>query len=263
MSRTSRMAPWLAELMNLLNDGCSKSPFVRNLDQSESTLSTGKELCQTLWPFISSLPGNVKRVREKLPESMIYTKQLFDHLSDAEFYYQGLYLKQCLIAGVSRADLDNSIPDKNTTFLCLLMEDYCMKGDYMDGVMAIVTAELAATTFARHSYPQFERFFVANPPDKNIVTVEDGLAWLKLHAKPNLRHAMWMKQTVDHLPVDPPNKMPEQVETLLKAIHGFWRCSEVDKTKVEARTIDFQPEPKSSTQNQIQALAPEKQHCAT
>ncbi|MBK9144098.1 MAG: hypothetical protein IPM23_16495 [Candidatus Melainabacteria bacterium] len=222
MSSNSRMCPWLADLLDKLNAGCARSPFIVNLEQSAETLSTGRKLCLTLWPFISDLPANVQAVRDKLPGEMVHTRQLFDHLSDGDLYYQGLYLKQCQLAGLEREELLETEPEESTAHLTGLMTRYCKTGDLRDGIFAIVTAELAATTYARHSYPFFEHYFEANPQDCRI-DMEEGLAWLKLHARPNTRHAIWIKRTIDTLNVDPPNEMPEQVEKLLEAIYGLWQ----------------------------------------
>lgn len=35
---------------------------------------------------------------------------------------------------------------------------------------------------------------------------------------------------MDDLELDPPNKLPEQVEALVEAIYAFWRCTEEYKT---------------------------------
>lgn len=230
----ARKDHWLPLLVEVFNSGCEQSQFIVDLRADRATIETGQELCLTLWPFISRLPANIKTVRANLPESMDYARKFLDQLSDDEGYYQGLYKQQCYLAGVDDRLLKSVKPGPATTNLCDHIETFCTSEDFREGVLAIVTAELAATVFARHSLKFFESFFEKNPPETNNisldVTTDEGLAWLRLHAKPHTRHAIWMKRAVDCLEIHPPNKMPEQVEILVEAIYAFWRCSEEYKT---------------------------------
>ena len=225
---------WLPLLVELFNAGCARSQFILDLQKEKDTIETGKELCLTLWPFISRLPGNIKRVKAKLPDSMEYAGKFLNHLSDDEGYYQGLYRKQCYLAGIDDRSLESFVPGPATENLCELLKGHCAGPNFEEGILAIVTAELAATVFARHSLELFEAYFEKNPPGVNKVsldvTTDEGLAWLRLHAKPQTRHAIWMKRAVDDLELDPPNKLPGQVEALVEAIYAFWRCTEEFKT---------------------------------
>lgn len=226
----ARKDHWLPTLVEVFNHGCSKSQFIINLQEEEETLQTGRELCLTLWPFINGLPHNIKTVRANLPESMESAHKFFGHLSDEEGYYQGLYKKQCYLAGIDDSILADVTPGPATKQLCELIENYCSSQDVREGILAVVTAELAATVFARHSLVFFENYFENNPPQTNNISLnvstDEGLSWLRLHAKPQTRHALWMKRAVDSLDIHPPNKLPRQVETLVKAIFAFWRSTE-------------------------------------
>lgn len=217
---------WLLSLVEILNTGCSQSQFIVDLKAKKDTLNAGKELSLNLWPFISKLPKNIKSVKQNIPESMEYAKKFFTQLSDDEGFYQGLYKKQCILAGIDLNELEELTPHKNTENLCHLMSKYCKDSDFKIGILAIVTAELAATVFARHSIDHFETFFSENPDQ--AIAIDEGLEWLRLHAKPQPRHAIWMRRAVDSLELDvnPPNKYPEEVETLVEAIFDFWHCSE-------------------------------------
>ena len=216
---------WLVSLVNILNEGCLNSQFILDLKSGGNTLDTGKELSLALWPFISRLPQNIKTVKHKIPPSFDYALKFFDQLSDDEGYYQGLYKKQCQLAGIEESELGSACADLATQKLTVLLSKQCNDADYKEGIVAVVTAELAATVFARHSLDYFESHFESYP-ETAAIAVEEGLAWLRLHAKPHTRHAIWMRRAVDSLELDPPNKIPSSVENLVAAIYAFWRCPE-------------------------------------
>lgn len=237
----ARITGWLGELVQELNWGCENSPYIQNLEGD--TLETGRELCLVLWPFISQLPANVGRVRRILPEHMTAAQKFFDQLKDDERFYQGLYLQQCTLTGVDKETLLAFKPDDKTQNLCELMQQYCASPDYHDGVLAIVAAELAATCFARHSLAHVESFFANQPESERRINLDDGLAWLRLHAKPHPKHALWLMRTIEAIDSRPPsNKMPEPVAILVDAIQQFLRAKEsnprISHTKLVAPVTD-------------------------
>lgn len=237
----ARITGWLGELVQELNWGCENSPYIQNLEGD--TLETGRELCLVLWPFISQLPANVGRVRRILPEHMTAAQKFFDQLKDDERFYQGLYLQQCTLTGVDKETLLAFKPDDKTQNLCKLMQQYCASPDYHDGVLAIVAAELAATCFARHSLAHVESFFANQPESERRISLDDGLAWLRLHAKPHPKHALWLMRTIEAIDSRPPsNKLPEPVAILVDAIHQFLRAKEsnprISHTKLVAPVTD-------------------------
>lgn len=224
----ARITGWLGELVTELNWGCENSPYIKNLQNGGGdTMAMGRELCLVLWPFISQLPANVSRVRGILPDNMTACQKFFDQLKDDERYYQGLFLQQCTLTGLDKQALTDYQPDEQTLALCDLMKQYCASPDYHDGVLAIVAAELAATCFARHSQQYFETFFESIPEKERNINLEDGLAWLRLHAKPHPKHALWLMRTIEAIDARPPsNKMPVPVGKLIDAIHQFLKSEQ-------------------------------------
>lgn len=226
----ARITGWLGELVRELNWGCENSPYIKNLKNGGDTLATGRELCLLLWPFVSRLPANVSHVRGILPDHMTAAQKFFDQLKDDERFYQGLFLQQCTLTGIDKATLLALNPDDKTENLCQLMQKYCKSPDYHDGVLAIVAAELAATCFARHSEEYFEKFFASQPQSERRISLDDGLAWLRLHAKPHPKHALWLMRTIEAIDSKPPaNKMPQPVVVLIDAIHQFLRSSDSER----------------------------------
>lgn len=239
----ARITGWLGELIDELNWGCANSPYIRDLESKSKseTLARGQELCLILWPFLSSLPSNVTKVRNKLPLEMVAAQKFFDQLKDDEGYYQGLYIKQCKLVDISEERLRSVVPDEKTHHLCRLMNQYCSSDDYNDGVLAIVTAELAATCYARHSQSYWEKYFESIPAAELSVSLDEGLAWLRLHAKPHHKHAIWLKRTIEAIDT-PSNKLPETVEKLVDAIHQFLRSDRAGRTQQDqvlmTRSVD-------------------------
>lgn len=226
----ARSSGWLPQAIHRLRWGCENSPFIKRLSDDTDILTTGKELCLILWPFVYSLPGNVGLVLDKLPDHLVDARKLFEQLRDPELHYRALYRKQCLMTGISEVVLDSTTPDADTDNLCRLMKQYCQSDDYREGVLAVVTAELAATIYARYSYEIFSAVYGERPPLNSSVTSEEGLEWLKLHAKPHTRHAMWMKRTIDQIEADTkiensntPKSLPEPVEKITDAVLRFLR----------------------------------------
>lgn len=239
----ARITGWLGELVQELNWGCENSPYIRNLKNGGDTLATGKELCLLLWPFVSKLPANVTLVRRGLPQDMSAAQKFFDQLKDDERYYQGLFIQQCTLAGIDKEVLFSAKPDDKTQNLCDLMQSYCASPNYQDGVLAIVAAELAATCYARHSISHFERFFENQPLAERKIGLDEGLAWLRLHAKPHPKHALWLMRTIEAIDSQAPsNKMPPAVENLVDAIHQFLRSDSkgngLNQNQLVSRIVD-------------------------
>jgi len=233
----ARITGWLGELVQELNRSCETSLYIRNLKEGGDTIETGKELCLVLWPFISQLPANVTMVRRILPTHMTAAQKFFDQLKDDERFYQGLYLQQCTLTGVDKQSLLDFKPDDKTHNLCNLMHKYCASPDYHDGVLAIVTAELAATCFARHSMEHVEKFFENQPLAERRISLDEGLAWLRLHAKPHPKHALWLMRTIEAIDAKPPsNKMPQPVEILVDAIQQFLK-SDVKRARISHQKL--------------------------
>ncbi|SRR5579885_1532518 len=244
------MVEWLSDLIKELNWGCENSPYIRDLHTSEDSLSTGRELCLVLWPFISALPANVSLVMSKLPEQMTAAHKFFGQLKDDDRHYQRMFIKGCLLAGIEEETIRATVPGEATLFLCDLMNHYCTSDDFNDGVLAIVTAELAATCFARHSLPYFEKYFEHHADEVRKISVDEGLEWLRLHAKPHPKHAIWLRRTIEAVETkrtgSPTNKLPEPVERLVAAIHKFQKSDRAakDSTTDEA---DAQYDPKNKS----------------
>lgn len=171
-------------------------------------IKAGKEICLNLWPFIKGLPDNISAVKDKLSASFLEPQtvaalapglKLLQQLADDERHYQNLYLNQCRLAGLSPEDLQQvvrTVRESTSPYadLSKAMDQFCQAGSPREGVLAIITAELAATQFARIALPAFEAYFAGKPQQYPKELVDTGLEWLRLHAKPNTRHAIWMRR---------------------------------------------------------------------
>ncbi|MBS2006622.1 MAG: hypothetical protein JST01_06255 [Cyanobacteria bacterium SZAS TMP-1] len=231
---------WVAELNQALAEGLAKSQWLARVEIDQ--MGAGKQICRDLWPFIRLLPDNIKAVKDKLPESLEPAKLFLNNLADEERHYQELYLKQCELAGLSRQELlpSDSIPSAATATLLKTMHQACIEGDVYTGVQAIVAAELAATQFARAAEGTFERYFLQHQAQYGQQKIEDGLAWLRIHARPNTRHALWMNRMLVGLGQenDCPD-LPFTVKEILHSIFGLW-C--VDEKVMKIWLIENQQE---------------------
>jgi hypothetical protein len=238
VSSSTLKSQWLSSLQSQISDGLDASLLVRNIEHSH--LATGRIICQELWPFIKELPDNISLVRNKLPFAPFNSKHLelepaskfLGQLADDERHFQGLYLKQCELAGLDThilmADSDDATIPENALPLVQAMRHYCLNGSLSQGVEAIVAAELAASSFARVVLASFESYFAAHVEDFGIEKIEQGLSWLRYHAKPNIRHAIWMKKMLDAFeqdePAEPSKNLPAPVNDILNALFRLWRC---------------------------------------
>ncbi|MCW5822876.1 MAG: hypothetical protein KIT34_08725 [Cyanobacteria bacterium TGS_CYA1] len=224
-----KILPWFATLLNLLETGCAKSPILEDLARPELTVAVSQNICLWSWPLISVIPENVEKVRKLLPESMVYTAKFFDQVADKDKHFQTLNLKQCRFFGFDQEQLSSWDPDVKTSKLRNIFEAQCRSNDLKEGILAILTIELAATFFGRYSYQIVEKYF-ADPNHNSIdgrrfteQELIEGLAWARYHAKPNARQALWIKGLSEELELDPPNKLPPSVIQLVDAIYQWWQ----------------------------------------
>lgn len=220
----SQLPGWLPTLVSHIEWGCRNSPLLADLAQESLAIQTGRLICLKLWPFIKLLPVNISSVHERLPGNAEAAKNLLEKLRDTEFYYQGLFINQCKLAGLSEDELAQVTKSTTTTKLCQLLEFYCQDSSYIDGIYAIVTAELAATAFSRAALPHYELFFSQNSQTYSADSVEQGLAWLRHHAKPNTRQALWLMRMLGDLGIVASFENPPAVENIMEAIFNLWEC---------------------------------------
>ncbi len=229
----SRKLGWMPTLIERITLGCKTSPFSGGI-QDATVIPLGSEICLSLWPFIRELPRNIALVRDSLPDNMDAGKKLFGQLADEELTYQQMYVKQCHLAGITDEQLKTNILNEASLHLCQVMRRWCESPNNKDGVMAVVTAELAATAYARQTLEIFERYFADHAAEYTNEDVEEGLAWLRHHSRPHTRHALWMKRMLDDIEVAPGDKLPPPAETVLNALYKLWKCSiEADEPLLE------------------------------
>lgn len=219
----SRKSGWMPALIERITLGCKTSPFSGGI-QDATVIPLGSEICLSLWPFIKELPRNIALVRDSLPENMDAGKKLFSQLADDELTYQQMYVKQCHLAGITDEQLKTDILNEASLHLCQVMRRWCESPNHKDGVLAVVTAELAATAYARQTLEIFEKYFAEHAAEYTKEEVEDGLEWLRHHSRPHTRHALWMRRMLDDIEVAPGDKLPPPAETVLNALYRLWKC---------------------------------------
>lgn len=221
-------------LIERITIGCKTSPFSGGI-QDATVIPLGSEICLSLWPFIRELPRNIALVRDSLPENMDAGKKLFNQLADEELTYQQMYVKQCHLAGITDEQLKTDILNEASLHLCQVIRRWCESPNYKDGVLAVVTAELAATAYARQTLEIFEKYFLQDHADQyGKEEVEDGLEWLRHHSRPHTRHALWMRRMLDDIEVAPGDKLPPPAQTVLDALYRLWKCpAETDDQLLE------------------------------
>lgn len=254
---------WLTAFSKDLESGLRKSGWVEQVGLNE--ISAGREICQELWPFIRELPKNIVAVKNKLPVELESAGKFLNQLADEELHYQGLYLKQCELAGLVADELKQSLEIPHSAErLIVAMRRYCQDGTVVEGIQAVVAAELAATYFARLVLEAFEAYFARNKEKYGEEKIEVGLTWLRLHAKTNMRHALWMKRMLDSVEdsdncdnergqkdeqntiIGEAKKMPPAVEEVLNAVFELWRTPEVLHSK-NSQSQDTQQNRKLNT----------------
>jgi len=220
----SSLPAWMPLLLRQISWGCSHSPLLAVRDDNEEAIEAGRVICRELWPFIQQLPENISAVRSAAPESMEAAAKLLTELADDERIYQQLFIKQCHLAGLKTEELASSKVSASTQQLCDAMSAYCKSDDYYKGILAVITAELAATAFSRNALPLFEKYFAIHAGLYSHTDIEEGLAWLKLHTKPQTKHALWLKRMLGDLEAHSEQRLPEPVEAMLHSIFVFWHC---------------------------------------
>lgn len=221
-----RMPGWMPSLLRQINWACENSAIFES-DSSSDTIENfqlGRACCRQLWHFIQELPQNIASVRDALPENMDAARLLLSELADDERVYQKLFIKQCQIARLNPEELAVETPSPSTLHLCNVMRQYCQSQNYQDGILAIVTAELAATAFCRSALPLFEKYFDLYGDSYAPEEVEQGLEWLFLHTKPHTKHALWLKRMLGDLEQHKTDKLPVPVEAVLHAVCAFLKC---------------------------------------
>jgi pyrroloquinoline quinone (PQQ) biosynthesis protein C len=213
----SQLPGWMPELLGRINIACPQSRLFAITDP-DARVQAWREVCKGLWPFIEGLPLNIAGVLGKVPPGSDAAARLLSQLADEERHYQQLYLKQCDLGGITAHELRTTLPSVGAAKLSSAMRRYCQDGSYAEGVYAIVSAELSATAYARCALPWFEEYFASNLSKFDASLVDEGLTWLRLHAQPNLRHAIWMRKMLGGLEESPDKNSSEPVEVVLSAI---------------------------------------------
>jgi len=219
-----RLPGWMPSLLRQINWGCTNSSIFESQEDSIETFQSGRACCRQLWHFIQELPSNIAAVRDALPPHMDAARLLLSELADDERIYQKLFIKQCQLARLNPQELALEVPSPSTQNLCEVMRTFCQSGNYQDGILAIVTAELAATAFCRSALPLFEKYFAACGNSYSEKEIEEGLEWLHLHTKPHTKHALWLKRMLEDLEQQKSDQLPEQVEVVLHAVFAFLGC---------------------------------------
>jgi hypothetical protein len=220
----AQLPGWMPILLDRIQWGCSTSPWFVNLADENKIQVTGKAICLELWPFIRELPTNIAFVRDAVPEQMVAAKNLLGQLSDDERHYQQLFIQQCYFAGLTEQDLGVVEPStERAAEICKAMREMCRESDYRNGIYAIVAAEFAATLYSRTALPSYEKYFLTRS-EKTKEQVDEGLQWLRLHAKPHTRHAIWMKRMLGDIEDSSGNDIPYAAEILLIALLNLWQC---------------------------------------
>lgn len=223
-----RILPWFSNLLNLLEEGSVKSPILEDLARPERMIQMSQEICLRTWPLITAIPENVAKVRKLLPAEMIYAGKFFDQVADKDEHFQRLYFDQCRFFHLNPDQLKSAPQGEETTNMRALFEAQCSSDNLQEGVLAILTVELAATFFGRRSYRIAEDYF--KDPGHNSINgrkfseqeLVQGLAWARYHAKPNARQALWIKGMSEEINLEPPNKLPQSVILLVDAIYKWW-----------------------------------------
>ena len=222
---------WVNELNQALGEGLANSQWMAALE--DDLMGSGKHICLDIWPFIRELPDNIRSVQVKLPPSLEPARLFLSNLADEERHYQGLYLKQCELAGLSSGALltIDQVASEATLALVEAMSLSCVEGDVVEGVQAIVAAQLAAAHYTRAAKGPFERYFVQNADQYAPGRIDEGLAWLRLHAKTNTRHALWMNRMLVGL--DQEGESPELPPTVKQILYRIFALWQVDAATLE------------------------------
>jgi hypothetical protein len=227
----ARAALWFPLLLRRLDTGLNHSRLIGSLQESKALIQA-KEFCLDLWPFIRELPDNIAKVRDVLPQDMLPARSLLSQLADEESVYRSLFVKQCSLFGLTESDLETSRANSAANHLRYLMNAFCQSGDYHNGMLAIVTAELAAAAFSRRVAPLYEEYFRKHSSSYRPEQIEEGLEWLRLHANPQTRNAFLLHRALRALDQSQNQNIPYPAEIVLEAILCIWN------SPAQSTTID-------------------------
>jgi pyrroloquinoline quinone (PQQ) biosynthesis protein C len=214
----SQLPGWMPELLSRISVACSESPLLSQNNVANEVFEFGSKLCLELWPFIHELPQNVDSLRRRTPEDHHSAIKLFTQLADDERVYQQLYLRQCELGGLSSQDLQSAKPSRRAKRLAEMLQHYCARDSFENGVIALVTTELSATACARAALPLFESYFARHLSSYHPDSVESGLQWLRLHAKPNLRQALWLQKMLADLKLNESKSLPKPADDVITSL---------------------------------------------
>ncbi len=212
---------WMPILLDRINWGCTTSPWFVDLADETKVRYRGRQILLDLWPYIRELPRNIAAVRSQVPSHMQAACNLLSQLSDNERHYQQLFTAQMPMAGLTLEEVESYPINPDTQVLREKMVEMCQQRTYVDGIYAIVAAELIATMYSRSSLPLYEKYFERNVDPQ---LADEGLAWVRLHAKTHTRHAIWMKRMLCDIEDSSGNEIPEAAEEILTAFMRVWQC---------------------------------------
>jgi len=215
---------WMPKLLERINWGCSTSPWFVDLADDEKVILRGRRIVLDLWPFVRELPQNIAAVRAAIPENMSAALQLLDRLADSERHYQKIFLRQFDLAGIEAEHINPEEKNPATVQLCDVMSKMCRESRFVDGIHAIVAAELAATMYCRAALPLYEKYFEKHAAEYEPQLIEEGLEWVRLHAKTQTRHAIWMKRMLTDIEGESSEEIPYAADMALRAVLALWEC---------------------------------------
>jgi hypothetical protein len=231
-----KLVAWLPQLTDWLSWGCTTSVLLENLE-NDVDLRAAREICLDMWPFLKELPANISSIRSALPAHMEAASSLLGDLADEELYYQQLFLKQCKLTGISPERLQDYHGSKASGNLKALLSYQSTSDQYEDGLIALAVAELAATAFCRAAIPLFETYFAEHAAEYPRKSVEEGLEWLRIHARPQARNALLLLKTLGEVRYASQKDLPLVAADVLGALLDLWQCPARKLSGAERRGI--------------------------
>jgi pyrroloquinoline quinone (PQQ) biosynthesis protein C len=108
------------------------------------------------------------------------------------------------------------------------MKEHCQQKEFAHGIHAIVAAELAATMYCRSALASYEKYFLVHASEYEPELINNGLEWLRLHAKTHTRHAILMKRMLDDIGESSSSEIPESAQAILEAVLMLWECPQLE-----------------------------------